>query len=204
MFKLDNLGIILFVSFSYKKLLQCSFYENLTNRFFRKKFKKVCVIQRRACNKFKISNTIISKTTTIQNILQRDSIGKFLLIFGIQYVNLYLFWGGHTISKFLLTNKIKAAFRAPQAMDSMAIGSIFRALALGAPIMSKIYKYIYFNFSNIFAKKSDDLEHMFFLGKTIRPNRQSNRDLLNCYGKSKIVFIFWDIFTKNTSRFGAF
>ena len=27
MFKLDNFGVILFVSFSYKKLLQCSFYE---------------------------------------------------------------------------------------------------------------------------------------------------------------------------------
>ena len=38
------------------------------NRFFRKKFKKVCVLQRRACNKFKISNAIISKTTTIQNM----------------------------------------------------------------------------------------------------------------------------------------
>src|SRR4051812_10846035 len=57
MFKLDNFGVILFVSFSYKQLLQCSFYENLQNRcknrFFRKKFKKVCVLQRRACNKFK-------------------------------------------------------------------------------------------------------------------------------------------------------
>ena len=53
MFKLDNFGVILFVSFSYKKLLQCSFYENwknrCKNRFFRKKFKKVCVLQRRAC-----------------------------------------------------------------------------------------------------------------------------------------------------------
>src|SRR4051812_43860226 len=53
MFKLDNFGVILFVSFSYKKLLQCSFYENLKNRcknrFFRKKFKKVYVLQRRAC-----------------------------------------------------------------------------------------------------------------------------------------------------------
>src|SRR6185437_6009150 len=39
------------------KILQCSFYENLKNkcknRFFRKKFKKVCVLQRRACDKFK-------------------------------------------------------------------------------------------------------------------------------------------------------
>ena len=57
MFKLDNFGVILFVSFSYKKLLQYSFYENLKNRckidFSTKKFKKVCVLQRRACNKFK-------------------------------------------------------------------------------------------------------------------------------------------------------
>src|SRR3569623_650263 len=40
MFSLDNFGVILFVSFSYKKLLQCSFYENLKNRFFRKISKK--------------------------------------------------------------------------------------------------------------------------------------------------------------------
>ena len=55
MFKLDNFRVILFVSFIYT--LQCLFYENLKNwcknRFFRKKFKKVCVLQRRACNKFK-------------------------------------------------------------------------------------------------------------------------------------------------------
>src|SRR3569623_3506834 len=52
MFKLDNFGAILFVSFSYKILLQCSFDKNLKNRcknrFFRFKFKKVCVLQRRA------------------------------------------------------------------------------------------------------------------------------------------------------------
>src|SRR6478736_2135499 len=57
MLKLDNFCIILFVSFSCKRLLQCSFYENLKNRcknrFFRKKFKKICVLQRRVCNKFK-------------------------------------------------------------------------------------------------------------------------------------------------------
>jgi hypothetical protein len=43
MFKLDNFGAILFVSFSYKKYLQHSFYENLKNRFFRKKFKSLCI-----------------------------------------------------------------------------------------------------------------------------------------------------------------
>ena len=32
MFKFDNFGVILFVSFGYKKLLQCSFYENFKNR----------------------------------------------------------------------------------------------------------------------------------------------------------------------------
>src|SRR6185437_5960492 len=57
MFKLDHFCVILFVSFSYKKLLKCSFYENLKNRcknqFLAKNSKKVCVLQRRACNKFK-------------------------------------------------------------------------------------------------------------------------------------------------------
>ena len=32
MFKLDNFRVILLVSFSYKKLLQCSFYESLKKR----------------------------------------------------------------------------------------------------------------------------------------------------------------------------
>ena len=32
-FKLNNFDVILLVSFSYKKLLQCSFYEDLKNRF---------------------------------------------------------------------------------------------------------------------------------------------------------------------------
>src|SRR3569623_949996 len=41
MLKLDNFGIILFVSFSFKKLyLQCSFYENLKNQFSAKNSKK--------------------------------------------------------------------------------------------------------------------------------------------------------------------
>jgi CCR4-NOT transcription complex subunit 7/8 len=38
------------------------------NRFFRKKFKKVCVLQRKHERKFKISNVIFSKTTTFQNM----------------------------------------------------------------------------------------------------------------------------------------
>src|SRR3954469_3154168 len=33
MFKLDNFDVILFVSFSYKKLLQCSFYGHLKNKY---------------------------------------------------------------------------------------------------------------------------------------------------------------------------
>ena len=41
MFKLDNFGAILFVLFSYKKLLQCSFYENLKNRL--KIQKSLCI-----------------------------------------------------------------------------------------------------------------------------------------------------------------
>ena len=41
MFKLDNFRVILFVSFSYKKLLQCSFYGNLKKiDFSHNKFKK--------------------------------------------------------------------------------------------------------------------------------------------------------------------
>ena len=55
MFKLDNFGVILFVSFSYKNCYNVHFMKILKNwcknRFFCKKFKKACVLQRRACNK---------------------------------------------------------------------------------------------------------------------------------------------------------
>ena len=53
MSKLDNFGVILFVSFSYKNCCMFILW-NLKNWcknwFF---LKKVCVLQRRACNKFK-------------------------------------------------------------------------------------------------------------------------------------------------------
>ena len=41
MFKLDNFGVLLFLSFSYKQLLQCSFDENLKNRL--KIQKSLCI-----------------------------------------------------------------------------------------------------------------------------------------------------------------
>ena len=57
MFKLDNFGVILFVSFSYKHCYNVHFMkiEKIDAKidFSVKKFKKVCVLQRRACNKFK-------------------------------------------------------------------------------------------------------------------------------------------------------
>ena len=45
MFKLDNFGVTLFVSFSYKRLLQCAFYKNFKKSmqksiFSQKFFKK--------------------------------------------------------------------------------------------------------------------------------------------------------------------
>ena len=46
MFKLDNFGVILFVSFNYKKLLQCSFYENLKSR---SKIQKSLCITTKTC-----------------------------------------------------------------------------------------------------------------------------------------------------------
>ena len=54
--QIDNFGVILFVSFSYKNctmFILWKFKKLIQNQFFCKKFKKVCVLQRRACNKFK-------------------------------------------------------------------------------------------------------------------------------------------------------
>ena len=69
MFKLGNFGVILFVSFRYKNCYNVHFMKiEKIDAKIDLKFKKVCVLQRRACKKFKISNAIISKTTTIQNM----------------------------------------------------------------------------------------------------------------------------------------
>src|SRR6185437_5457335 len=80
MFKLNNFGVILFVSFSYKNCYNVHFMKILKlmqKSIFPQKFKKVCVLQRRACNKFKISNAI-SKTTTIQKIRKNKNAPFFM------------------------------------------------------------------------------------------------------------------------------
>src|SRR6185437_16830181 len=90
MFKLDNFGAILFVSFSYKKLLQCSFYENLKNRyknrFFRKKFKKVCVLQRRACNKF--TRNYLENYNDSQHAVQTKNALFFMIFLNISFFHM--------------------------------------------------------------------------------------------------------------------
>src|SRR5687768_10337554 len=65
MFKLDNFGVILFVSFNYKKLLQCSFYENLKNRckidFSAKNSKKFVYYNEEHVHKFKFQTQLSRK-----------------------------------------------------------------------------------------------------------------------------------------------
>ena len=66
MFKMDNFGVILFVSFSYKKLLQCSLMKNFKIEakidFSAKNSKKFVYYNEELV---KNSNAIISKTITI-------------------------------------------------------------------------------------------------------------------------------------------
>src|SRR3954463_11071993 len=65
MFKLDNFGVILFVSFSYKKLLQCSFYENLKIDtkidFSAKNSKKFVYYNEELVHKFKFQTQLSRK-----------------------------------------------------------------------------------------------------------------------------------------------
>src|SRR3954463_1200406 len=65
MFKLDNFGVILFVSFSYKKLLQCSFYENLKIDakidFSTKNSKKFVYYNEELVHKFKFQTQLSRK-----------------------------------------------------------------------------------------------------------------------------------------------
>ena len=62
MFKLDNFGVILFVSFSYKKLLNVHFMKIEKIDFSAKNSKKFVYYNEELVHEFKISNAIISKT----------------------------------------------------------------------------------------------------------------------------------------------
>ena len=97
MFKLDNFRVILFISFSYKKSLQCSFYENLKNRcknrFFRKKFKKVCVLQRRACNKFK--RNYLENYNDLEHTVKTKNAPFFMIFQNISFFHMIVnYWTG--------------------------------------------------------------------------------------------------------------
>ena len=100
MFKLDNFGVILFVSFSYKKLLQCSFYENwknrCKNRFFRKKFKTVCVLQRRACTQIQnFKRNYLENYNDSEHVVKTKNAPFFMIFPNISFFHMVVnYWTG--------------------------------------------------------------------------------------------------------------
>ena len=107
MFKLDNLGVILFVSFRYKKLLQCSFYENLKNqcknRFFRKKFKKVCVLQRRVCTQIQnFKRNYLENYNDSEHAVKTKNAPFFMIFPNISFFHMVVtYWTGPLIGEYL-------------------------------------------------------------------------------------------------------
>ena len=105
MFKLDNFGVILFVSFSYKKLLQSSFYENWKNRckyrFFRKKLKKVCVLQRRACNEFKFQTQLSRKLQRFRTCRKHKKCSIFMIFPNIPFFHMVVNYWTDPLNTFL-------------------------------------------------------------------------------------------------------
>ena len=104
MFKLDNFCAILFVSFSYKKLLQCSLYDNLKNRcknrFFRKKFKKVCVLQRRACTQIQnFKRNFLENYNDSKHAVKTKNASFFMIFSNISFFHMIVnYWTGPLIA----------------------------------------------------------------------------------------------------------
>ena len=93
---------ILFISFSYKKLLQCSFYENLKNwgknRFFHKNSKKVCVLKQRACNKFKRNS--LENYNDSEHAVKTKNAPFFIIFLNISFFHMIVtYWTGPLISR---------------------------------------------------------------------------------------------------------
>src|SRR3954464_11221070 len=103
MFELNHFGVILFVSFSYKKLLQCSFYENLKNRcknrFFRKKFIKVCVLKRRACTQIQnFKRNYLENYNDSEHAVKTKNAPFFMIFPNISFFHMVVnYWTGPLI-----------------------------------------------------------------------------------------------------------
>ena len=95
MFKLDHFGVILFVSFSYKKLLQCSFYENFKNRFFRKKFKKFVYYNEELVTNSKFQTQLSQNYNDSEHAVKTKNAPFFMVFPNISFFHMVVtYWTG--------------------------------------------------------------------------------------------------------------
>src|SRR4051812_14220915 len=98
MFKLDNFGVILFVSFSYKKLLQCSFYENLQNQFSAKNSKKFVYYNGELVHKFKFQTQLSKKLQRFRTCRKNKNAPFFMIFPNILFFHMVVnYWTGSLI-----------------------------------------------------------------------------------------------------------
>src|SRR6185437_1744283 len=99
MFKLDNFGVILFVSFSYKKLLQCSFYEHLKNRcknrFFRKNLKKFVYYNEELVTNLNFKRNYLENYNDSEHAVKTKNATFFMIFPNISFFNMVVnYWAG--------------------------------------------------------------------------------------------------------------
>ena len=103
MFKVDNFGVILFVSFSYKKLLQCSFYESLKdwckNRFSAKNSKMFVYYNEELVHKFK--RNYLENYNDSEHAVKTKNTPFFMIFPNISFFHMVVnYWTGPLISNF--------------------------------------------------------------------------------------------------------
>src|SRR3569833_2770365 len=103
MFKWDNFGVILFFSFSYKKLLQCSFYENLKsrckNRFFRKKIQKsLCITTKSLYTNSNVKRNYLENYNDSEHAIKTKNASFFMIFLNISFFHMIVnYWSGPLI-----------------------------------------------------------------------------------------------------------
>ena len=107
MFKLDNFGVILFVSFSYKELPQCSFYENLKKSIFSQKIQKsLCITTKSLYTNSKFQTQLSRKLQRFRTCHKNKKCSIFMIFPNISFFHMIVtYWTGPLKNKIYLQNQ---------------------------------------------------------------------------------------------------
>jgi hypothetical protein len=176
MFKLDNFGVTLFVSFSYKKLLQCSFYENLKdwckNRF--KIQKSLCFTTKSLCTNSKFQTQLSRKLQRFRTCRKDKKCSIF------HELSEYIFF--HMIINYLSSKSNDSPIIIK---NNFLFWNLYRSLKDHSSKLQPYEKMIY-------SERSWKMEHFLFLRHVL--NRCSFRD--NCVWNFEFVYKFFVVIHK--------